>query len=253
MKIVLTLALLTALAGVYFTSMSSEAIELEDSLQESFLSFIQTFNKEYLEMSEMNLRFEVYKKNLDIVKLHNSKKTKTFTMGQNKFSDWTEEEFNSILGYKSSGRVKNGVLGSYIPKSLPNSDDVKDWRNFDAVTPVKDQGKCGSCWAFSAIAAMEALNKFWNRYLIGFSEQQLVDCCRIGTSQGCNGGEMIDAFKYYAQGPDPKKRAPTTTVLESEYPYTGKDGLCNKDIILTSKSEIDGISHYDNITYDKTG
>lgn len=65
---------------------------------------------------------------------------------------------------------------------------------------------------------------------------------------------MIDAFKYYAQGVDPKKRSPQTTVWDSEYKYTMNDnGICNYNAILASKSEMDGISHYDNVTYDQTG
>jgi len=72
--------------------------------------------------------------------------------------------------------MKSGVLGSYVPKPIKAADDEKDWRTSGYVTPVKDQGKCGSCWAFSAIAAMEHLNRFWNKELVDFSEQQLVDC-----------------------------------------------------------------------------
>lgn len=64
---------------------------------------------------------------------------------------------------------------------------------------------------------------------------------------------MIEAFKYYAQGNDPKKKQATTTVLQNEYPYKAETELCQKDRILTSKSEMDGISHYDNVTYDATG
>ena len=118
----------------------------------------------------MQLRYDTFKKNLDIVSAHNSKPSQTFEMGINKFTDWTDEEFNVLLGYKSSQRVKRGLTQGKHPKALPLSDDVKDWRTEGAVTDVKDQGNCGSCWAFSAVAAMEALNEFWNRYLIPMSE-----------------------------------------------------------------------------------
>ncbi len=115
-------------------------------------------------------------------------------MGINQFTAMTKEEFvglylgvvNTVEKYDKVHVVKKGevVVG-----------DV-DWVSQGAVNPPKNQGQCGSCWAFSATGALEGLSKIFLGTLKSFSEQQLIDCSGRYGNMGCNGGTMGNAFKY---------------------------------------------------------
>lgn len=134
-------------------------------------------------------------------------------MGFTKFMDLTTAEFKEkYLSTKvpaKSGNVK--VL------STANLATDVDWRQKGAVTGVKDQGQCGSCWSFSTTGALEGLSFLSGHGLQSFSEQQLVDCSGSYGNQGCNGGLMDDAFQYVqANG----------ITTEDAYPYTAVDGTC---------------------------
>merc|ERR1712159_282066 len=102
-----------------------------------------------------------------------------------------------------------------------------DWTTKNAVTPVKNQQQCGSCWAFSTTGSVEGVNAIATGKLQSFSEQQLVDCAGSFGNQGCNGGLMDNGFKYIEQSGDS---------LETDYPYTAKTGTCDKSKIKSAVS-----------------
>merc|ERR1712013_443335 len=92
-----------------------------------------------------------------------------------------------------------------------------DWRTQGAVTKVKNQGQCGSCWAFSSTGALEGAYKLSSGQLVSLSEQQLVDCAKKYGEQGCNGGSMDGSFQYAEKN---------QMCTETSYPYKGKGGSC---------------------------
>ena len=165
-----------------------------------FLNFIETFNKRY-ESHEIGHRFSVFIENLYKIENHEY----DFELGVNQFTDMTEDEFKDFV--KSGGYVseKTGLRNGYglskvsctafssTTSTLPAS---IDWRSKNAVNPVKDQGQCGSCWSFSANAAMEGAWAIKTGQLVSLSEQQLVDCSVSYGNMACNGGLMDNAFAY---------------------------------------------------------
>lgn len=141
-----------------------------------------------------------------------------FKCGVNHFADLTADEFAQRYLRPLSTRRQHSLGAPFAPRRDVALPDSIDWRNKGAVTGVKDQGQCGSCWAFSATGALEAQHYLKTGNLTSLSEQNLVDCSQPQGNEGCNGGLMTSAFTYI------KENGGINT--ESSYPYTAKDGPC---------------------------
>ena len=185
-----------------------------------FAHFQNRFNKKYENMDELQTRFQIFRHNLREIIIHNLDQTQNFTMGVNQFTDLTSDEFKN----QWVGGLKTEV-GSYGCKTFTSGASGApasvDWINKGAVTSVKDQGQCGSCWTFSATGAIEGAWAISKGQLVDLSEQELVDCATGISygSRGCQGGQMEGAFKFVIENGQ---------CSLSSYPYTAKDGTCQK-------------------------
>ena len=208
-----TLAVLLAVMGAL--SVLYTQTKPESNLTE-FQSWKAKFNMKFDSMFEEAYREKIFLANLAKINAHNINEHKTYEMGLNQFSALTEEEF------------AQQYLGTIVPTEaiveVEQKDDIivgdVDWVAGGAVTGVKNQGQCGSCWAFSATGGLEGLSKIGYGTLESFSEQQLVDCSGSYGNQACNGGLMDNAFKYVKDH---------GILHEDEYPYKAVKQTCSKN------------------------
>ena len=204
-QLAVLLAFISAAALLLNTQTSSKVSEFDAWKARHGIVYTSTFENTYRE--------RVFLENLAKIEVHNADKTQTYEMGLNQFSALTQEEFSSqYLGF--IGEASNVDAGT-----TQMNGDV-DWVSQGAVTDVKNQGQCGSCWAFSTTGGLEGLSKLNGGTLESFSESQLVDCSGSFGNQACNGGLMTNALKYVmAKG----------IVHEDEYPYKAVKQTCKQD------------------------
>jgi hypothetical protein len=202
----------------------------DDEIRQIFADHMAKYQKSYGTTEEHEFRLQIFRHNLMIVQWHNQHDGASFQMGMNQFSTWTPQEYHQLLGYRPKNQHKppmghqpNHRMGFRHRKLEVQDLPAKlDWRDNGAVTPIKNQGQCGSCWAFSATGGMEGAYVQAGNNLTSFSEQQLVDCSHNGPDKddhndGCNGGDMDLAFQWAMNN---------TMVTEKSYPYDAVDGKC---------------------------
>lgn len=190
-----------------------ETFELD---HQEFSAFTERFQKSYETEEEHQKRFAIFRDNVAFMRVSN-KMGLDWTLGVNFYSDMTPKEFKAyFMKYSHIPRpLSENVFTADSSLTLPTT---VDWRTQGAVTPVKNQGQCGSCWAFSTTGSVEGIEKIKGHGLVSLSEQQLVDCSGSYGNQGCNGGLMDNAFKYImANG----------ITTESNYPYVARQQSCN--------------------------
>ncbi|CAL1380494.1 unnamed protein product [Linum trigynum] len=190
----------------------------EASMRLRHEQWMARYGRVYGSSREKEVRYQIFKDNAALVDSFNAGGNKPYKLGTNQFADLTNEEFKTTR-CRFKGHMCSPQEGSFRYENVSAVPTTMDWRKKGAVTPIKDQGQCGSCWAFSAVGAMEGITQLSTGKLISLSEQELVDCDTKGDDQGCGGGLMDDAFKFIIQN-----KGLTT---ETNYPYTAADGSCS--------------------------
>jgi len=206
------------------------------------------YQKTYTSAAEDAGRFAIFKENMNKVNKLNKENPRT-KFALNKFADLSTEEFKKFyLNSKApSADPSWPVAPKYSESEVKANPDSWDWRDHGAVTEVKDQGMCGSCWAFSTTGNLEGQWFLAGNTLTELSEQNLVDCdheCmqyqgENVCDQGCDGGLMPNAFTYIEKN---------GIESESDYPYTGADGTCQ----FNKKKSVAKVSNWTMLSSDET-
>ena len=225
------------------------AVDEEDVAVQGFWNdYKVSFAKVYPTQEEHDRRFEIFRANHRYIQ--SFPKNRGFTVGHNEFSDMTNAEFRArfngmnITANPTVVKPKHRISSRLnLKTSVPTN---WDWRTGGAVTPIKNQGQCGSCWSFSATGSMEGAWFLKKQNLVSLSEQNLVDCSTAQGNEGCNGGLMDQAFQYVIanKGID----------TEASYPYTATGpnacqyNAANKGATMTSFHDIPSGSESDLLT-----
>lgn len=211
-------------AGKIFAALNQAKTSPDAYAKAEFQKFQTKYNKVYSSEQETDKRFEIFRDTLKFINTHNADPTKTHKVAINHFADMTHEEFKASITPKVNRPADNGATYTHQTTNAKLPASV-DWRQNGAVTPVKDQGVCGSCFTFGSTGSIEGAYAIKYGKLISLSEQQLVDCTwddALGVA-GCNGGFASVVLQWVINNGG--------IATEASYPYLMQDGFCKaKDV-----------------------
>ncbi|XP_031132255.1 ervatamin-B-like [Ipomoea triloba] len=207
----------------------------EVSMLERHEEWMVRYGRSYKDDAEKAKRFKIFKENVEFIESFNKAGNLSYKLGINQFTDLTKEEFSATMSCdkKASPRPKPSKPVSFQNVSLDQFPEHVDWRIVGAVTGVKFQGDCGSCWAFSVVAAVEGLTRIRTGRLFSLSEQQLVDC--DATNFGCSGGSRPNALEYI--------KNTGGLVTTSDYPYEGVQRSCDPQKTRNRVATVTGLGY----------
>ncbi|XP_072968231.1 senescence-specific cysteine protease SAG12-like [Typha angustifolia] len=233
-----SVALLLLICVLWAYPLSSLATPNEVAMTKMHEQWMIEYGRSYASLEEKKERYEVFKRNVNYIEASNAAVPgRSYTLGVNQYADLTNEEFLATharftnlnpsflatrVGSIDDGRNDGKPSMPFLYENFTSAPKSIDWRSLGAVNEIKDQLECGSCWAFSAVAAIEGITKIKKGILLSLSEQQLVDCDK--SCYGCDGCYMDYAFSYVISN------GGITT--SSDYPYNGVQGEC-----ITGKQE----------------
>ena len=202
--------------AIFLIALVACETDLDNLIFLQFQKFIKKYKKKYSSINEFMARYEVFRRNvMGTFKEENL----SYQTGITKFSDLTKQEFARTYLNLNYDAMASANFNPTVVKVSNAAPDEFDWRDYDRVSPVKDQGSCGSCWAFATVANLEGLYAAEKKDILTLSEQMIVDCDTYDS--GCNGGLMEYTFTWLQQNGG--------LMTDKDYPYKGTKRTCNSD------------------------